>query len=1019
MDFFRYFKGHEKKGVWDAIKVGTPEEEAALVDEKYGFCTVLAVNQAAGFQQTLTGELHYTGPFYLDIDSPDLSKSIKTAKKAIDKMGDSGVNPAHCTVWLSGKKGLHITLPMHIFTDAVEMVDLPLIYRELAKSMHVGDVDWEVYTRGKGRMWRLPNRKREDTGTYKVLVTAQELDKLNVKEYHKMVSEPRDIPVPKVNGHRTPMLETLFKFSKRRAEDVKPLIATLIDDNMRNALGDEQLPPCAQDLMSDENIRSDIGFNKKSVQMMKSVRAFVPPTDQKETLEVFARNSSGESHDNIESRLDHVRRSFGTVAGGTDYSWSCRSILSILAKPPCERCPICFIRYQQEDDTEEAIQAKNQSREDRNDDDSQITIRSPDNANAAGNEGGGEGEPPSGPTGVGGGGDNGSVPREVPTHSRDRAPDAVDDTAEGLIISSCEYHFLSQAGPRRVTNYVLRFTKVFIERVSNLDEDRRVAVEAIVYCQNKRVGKVIIDEQAWSSKAAYIGAFGGLKNLAFIGKDEDIQRMKSALLSGIEKTTINIRRVYSHGIHHAKVGGQDVFTYVEPGYSVDQYGGENLYSLSGRIMGAPRLSVVKAITEGEGDARTSEMFRKLFKINQKPIIAQMMGWNMACFLKQHIFAYTNEFPLLSLWGNAEAGKTQTSGLFAALHGIHYLGGSGSENAMPLSLGGGGSTPFAASAFVAETMTVPRLVEEFNAGPLGKLYDQFVEHFKKVFNQHSIKRGTIKNSKIHGDGQLGAYTTDVVLTGPTVLCSEQSIMAPALVHRCVQVQMNQQDRKGPGMEDAFMEVKRDYTYFNRFAKTAYMEVIHINVDQVREWVQYGYDKIPTKVGDRTHYGFCVVLAGIKFAEHLNVKYALGIGEELAELEATFLESTTMRADEIATRKTQSEADRVMQDMAVMSEISSKQDGYPWLPKNQYYFREGNALYLDSISAHSQYCRYKMGFHERPVIQTHTQFKELIKFAPYCESVAAVRDGFARNRAVMKFNIAKLAEKGIEVSCFEEN
>lgn len=1009
MLLYRYFKGHDKRGFWKPVKAGTAEEVSAYANSAHGFCTVLAVGSEAGNGTKLEGRTFYSGPFYIDIDADEIKDSIAMVRRVLKQMVRVGVPEDVISVWLSGKRGFHIEVPQAAFTDEPYVEGLPRIWRELARAMGLGkdDLDWSVYSQGKGRMWRIPSRKRRDTGTYKVACTVAEAVGMTPKTYAELVSkESRDLPPPTLPAEANASLQALYTIAVQRVSQVRPMVSTVIDTNLKNALGEEQVPPCVQQLMADENIREGVGFNQKSVQMMKAVRAFVPAAEQRQYLEDFATNSSGESYSDRESRLNHVHRSFGSVASGRDYAWSCRSILSTLKDSPCETCPISFIRYKQEEEEEEEYIRRTEGSETDGAADATGaagTADGPETATSRRAETGRAEAEPASATGA-----------TRPVH---RAPTHVEDATEGLVIHGDCYAFLTKEGFRRVTNFVIKITKVFIEHVPSLNEDRRVAVQAEVYTQGRYAGLVNIEEEAWNSSSAFTAAFNGIGNLTYFGKDEEVKRMKSSLLNGVEKKAINIRRVHSYGIHHGQVGGQDVFTYVEPGWSLDNFGNENLYSLAGRMTGAPRLRDVEPLRPGQGDEELKECFELLFSINQPSTVATLLGWNMASFLKQHVFAYRNEFPVLSLWGNAQAGKTQTSGLFAALHGIHYLGGSG-DVAAPLSLGGSGATTFAVWTSLSESMTVPKLVEEFNERSLGRKYEDYVETFKRVFNQHSVKRGTIRNNRMHGGGAIDAYTVDIFLTSPTLLISEQSIRVPALVQRCIQVQMNEDQRRGPGMEESFHELKRKYTYFDKFAKTTYMDAIGVSVKQVEEWINEWWDKVPTVIGDRPHFAYCVCLAGLSYLMHLSDKYALGITDKVKELADLLVDTTNMSSEEIAQRKSQSEADRVMQEFAVMSELSAKQDGYGWLSKGQYYVRDGDDLYIDGIAAHAQYLRFAISQSQQPIIPTYQQFRELIRHTRYCESITAVKEGFARNRPVLKFNIRQMAERGIEVSCFEE-
>lgn len=1037
MNLYRYFKGHEKAGRWKPYLVGSESERNAFINTTYGFCTVLGVASESDDPEELKGDCYYQGPFYIDIDfEGNLRKSISVANKIIAKLDKNGIPPELVDIWLSGKKGLHMTVPQSVFTPERPIMDLPHIYRALAKGLGIEDIDWSVYSQQKGRMWRLPSRQRADNGKYKVIISAEELKTLTVEQYEKFVTEPsRETDEPHINGYDFSKVRSVYSFAVVRATEERPTISTLVDDNMRNALGEARMPPCAIQLKEGQNVREVVGFNEKSVQMMKAVRAFIVGDEQKTILEEFAVKAKGDSYGTEAARLDHVHRSFRSVAGGSDYSWSCRSILSVLRVAPCEQCKLCFLRFQQDEAAEEEIVRKKAKRAM---DEAADLVQQEEAKELATtvtalieSAGGIKGPPPTPPESGSGDGDDPpdppkprpSKPAEGPGLGEDRnkhrAPLGVDDSSENLTIHEHAYHFVSgkDGGLRRVTNFVIKITKVFIEHVPNMNEDRRVAVQAQVFMKGKMVGTINIEEDAWNSNASFTNAFNGIANCTFYGKDEDVRRMKSSLMKDIEKNTINIRRVHSYGIHYSKVAGADVFTYVEPGWSIDNFGKQDLYALSGKIAGAPRLQYVSPLPL-TGDEETTQAFRELVAINQKNAIGLLLGWNMAAFLTAHIFARRNEFPLISLWGNAESGKTQTSGLFAALHGIHYLGATG-ENASPVSLGGSGASTFATWTSLSETLSAPKLIEEFNLRSLGKKYEEYAEHFKKVYNRHSVKRGTIRQSKIHGGGgAIDAHTVDIPLTAPTVLISEQSINIPSLVQRCIQIQLNEDMRRGPGMEQAFNALKRHYTHFDHFARTAYMETLMLSVEQVHGWITSWIDKIPTSIGDRPHYSYCVALAGLSFLLYLDEKYNLQINDIVNELIGVVVETTNMTSHEIAQKKTFSEADRMMNEFAVMAELSSKENGPAFMVKGQYYLREGNYLYLDGIAAHAQYMRFANSMQQVPIIPVYQSFRDLIRHTRYCETISAVKEGFARGRMVMKFNIAKMAERGIEVQCFVE-
>lgn len=1013
MQFYRYFKGHEKAGVWKPIPV--EREQDAFDRPSYGFYTILAVSESVGSGVAITPNALYKGPFYVDIDSDDIKKSIKAVKRVVEQLRKNRIETLN--VWASGKKGFHITVPMDVFTEDEALPKLPFVYRAMAASMKILDiecVDTSVYSSGKGRMWRIWNRERVDNQKYKVAITLPEIEQMNPEVYADLCSKARpQIPILDT-GPRASTLGAFFTLAIARAAEMRRPKSTLIDQNLKDALGEDRVPPCVSNLTDGENFKDDVGFNQRSIQMNKALRAFVPDAEQDAFIERFVHSNQGESHNTPESRREHLNRGRRTVQTSSDYEWSCRSILSILGKPPCASCNICWIKDEQDDaeEAEENVSLRDLARQMINKDREEkglAPVAASGPVTIDGN-GGDQDEPPA----------EGEDPKG-PRKKREPSgrPTEVTDTLEGLTITDDGYGFVTGEGSiRRVSNFVLRFTKVYYEYIANLDEERRVATAAEVYVGNRKVGTINMEDNAWQSKASFIGQFQGLSNCAFYGKDDDTQRMKSSLMADIDKTTTKIRRVHSCGIHHLRVGDTDVFTYVEPGWSIDNFGNVDSYSLSGQMPAAPRLKSV-AMLNPDGDEMTTTMFKNLFQINSPENVSRILGWVMATFLKQHIFSYKNEFPLLCVWGKAGAGKTATSGMFSSLTGTEYLsGGSAEKQHSPLSLGGEASSNFALWSYISSSMSIPRLVEEYNKKNLKQKYEVFSEYFKEVWNQHSVKRGTIRNQKHHGTGVIDASIVDIPMTGPTLLISEQSIEVPALKHRTVEVQLYDEQRTSPETRRAWGMVSPRWRNFQRFAKTAHMEALHITVEQIQQWIEKYNDVMPEAIGVRPHYSFCVLGMGLEFLQFISDKYNLKLTREIEKLKHDLIEYASVNAHDIASEKQRTEVDLVMIEIATMVHISKEERMAQWLTK-AHYRRTGNILLLDGIVAHSQYCRYITSSHKTVAIEQYNSFRQLIRAEDYCESSEFIDpNGFGNGRKLLRLNLTKLAHRGVDVAAFEE-
>lgn len=199
------------------------ERQLSGLEQPPAFMTVLKVDQdpenfAENGEDPLD-HVKYMGPMYFDFDGPDLDavlESVRTVLTHLTKKLDIDKSFIHC--WLSGKKGVHVTVPARVFGLKAPVKALPLIYREVAETMKVEHLDMVVYSAGRGRMWRCENIQRP-TGTFKVGVTYDELVDMDSEQYATLVAQPR--PSMALNEPSDsvifPKAEALFKAARIRA----------------------------------------------------------------------------------------------------------------------------------------------------------------------------------------------------------------------------------------------------------------------------------------------------------------------------------------------------------------------------------------------------------------------------------------------------------------------------------------------------------------------------------------------------------------------------------------------------------------------------------------------------------------------------------------------------------------------------------------------------------------------------------------------------------------------------------
>jgi hypothetical protein len=135
------------------------------------------------------------GNLFLDFDDgKNLTHALEDTRRAVTHLMSLGFGPSAVDIYYSGSKGFHL----EILDQLLGMQDgheyLPRIYRTLVlkwkSAARLETVDLSVYAERRGKMIRLPNRRRAN-GRYKIPITAAELFTLTADEIVKLGEQPR------------------------------------------------------------------------------------------------------------------------------------------------------------------------------------------------------------------------------------------------------------------------------------------------------------------------------------------------------------------------------------------------------------------------------------------------------------------------------------------------------------------------------------------------------------------------------------------------------------------------------------------------------------------------------------------------------------------------------------------------------------------------------------------------------------------------------------------------------------
>ena len=308
----------------------TPTHASTNLDElKPTFVTVLALDTLLDDSPTrdqIDGT-KYLGPAYFDLDSTDLSESIAAAKELVAKLLAEGLESEDLDIYLSGKKGLHITVPASCFMDrVVPKVKLPAIYREIAFKLSVDTLDFRVYTARRGRMWRTCHRIREN-GNYRVKVTYEELQTLTVEGYAALCQAPRVVPasVGQFRAKFSIVYEAASqKILSQKRKKIKPFDAAAL----------KQHEPTVKRLMNGET-NGSAGFNNIALQLALYAReARMTADDLVQACQglIQGHQSDGTRYNTPRRREGEIRRMYFYVEDNAAYDYAIEPIKALVVK---------------------------------------------------------------------------------------------------------------------------------------------------------------------------------------------------------------------------------------------------------------------------------------------------------------------------------------------------------------------------------------------------------------------------------------------------------------------------------------------------------------------------------------------------------------------------------------------------------------------------------------------------------------------------------------------------------------
>lgn len=587
-----------------------------------------------------------------------------------------------------------------------------------------------------------------------------------------------------------------------------------------------------------------------------------------------------------------------------------------------------------------------------------------------------------------------------------------EDTAEvdasGIRVSEKRYLKGREEEARIITNFTMRIERIYMAFDPDLRRFMREKVDVtLVHAAGET--PMTLEDECFISKNALSKAIVGVSNLVVKGNDADVISIKEHVFSRTGEAEV-IYSAEKYGMMEAtnESNGAKFLVYVEPHFSISMTGAINQYKVPEGQDNFPKLHRAEQIPSGDFMLQT---LKYLFSINSKATLAQIIGWNVACFYKIHFGKrFGKQFPMLHVFGNAGSGKTATVELVSYLHGLDFFGQDSMVNL------GSGTTPYAVRNSIASSTTVPRVFDEFNAGKL-RYYDTFVEILKACWTSQAHTQGGISNNRRGGGSSAKLH--QITLTGPVCTLGEQRFDMPALNERAVQVHLRLSDR---GVQDSNYSSDTAYTNLNSrkeflisVGRIIMSSALKTSATKVEDFVKANEKFVPEGLPDRPAYSRKVILTGLDLMIDALKSVDIDATSIVMEAKQAWIDEMLDSSVEDIANITRTEVDKVMSFLTSMVATDDMPDKMAIRKEYEFYVSKGS-LFIDFNRTMIIYRRASLAAGLKPVYQNFAHMQKQLQEEDY---FVGYREGNSPSGQQVKYtqlDMSKLIERGIEAEYF---
>lgn len=622
MPNYFYYQGVNKDDQWKAVPASLKDK--VLVDHKAVFCTALAVSKLPeNIEPAEKDKLAYSGPLYLDWDSLDLGLVIQKTNQTLDKLQEMGVNLACVSLYATGQKGFHATIPELVFQEKMPkggVVQLPLIYKEMVFELAVDTLDLKIYSCGRGRMWRIPNVQRPDNGLYKVPLTVDEVRAMTPESYAEIVKAPRML-VPVAPPEFSVDLHLMYAHAKQKVEERLKTRGTRKRDPQAKM---KAQMPSVKLMMAGKGIKTDVGFHAIAMQVtIAAVTAGMKPEEMvKECAGLIESHESDSNRYNTPAkRQAELLRLYDYMLDNPGYDFGVGAIKSLLTHeaPDLDNLPV----------TEEEVKAVIEEA---------------------------------------------AVAAASPTSPDDIAPDEYGDVAGGVTMSRYGVYIDTENGKKRIC--AISFTNIHL--MYSMESGTLSGYEAEVLINGRSVGRQMLEMDTFRS-IQHFNNFGARHGHAMQGLEPHVRGLMMRFVEDGKKKGKQYYIAKREGLDVVNIPNHPDERMREP-FMIFAAGSGVLVEPRVRDLGldisfqgfpdprgsyhtdladAPQLADWIELPESKEALRQTLV--GMFSMQSADMVSKLVGWYTACFYRMLFHKAYGKFPLLHVNGPAGSGKCLGAG----------------------------------------------------------------------------------------------------------------------------------------------------------------------------------------------------------------------------------------------------------------------------------------------------------------------------------------------------------------------